>query len=77
MAKGVLLGSTHYHMELYIYKGPDSQYLGYLKWGHICEWCPTPQIFYYNYCIESYLSIQYQCTLEAYSPLAGVYCKYF
>jgi hypothetical protein len=64
-------------MELYVYEGPDSQCLACLKWGHICEWYPTPQIFCCNYCAESYPSIQYQYMLEGCSLPAGVPCKYF
>jgi hypothetical protein len=77
LAKGALLGSTRYHMELYVYEGPDSQCSGCLKWGHIREWCPTPQIFHCNYCMESHPSVQHRCTLEGCSPPAGVPCEHF
>jgi hypothetical protein len=77
MATGVLLGSTHYRMELYVYEGPDSQCSGCLKWGHIREWYPTPQIFCCNYCAESHPSVQHRYTLEGCSPPAGVPCEHF
>jgi hypothetical protein len=77
MAQGVLLGSTRYRTELYVYEGLDSQCSGCLKWGHIREQYPTPQIFRCNYCAESHPSVQYQCTLEGCSLPAGVPCEHF
>jgi hypothetical protein len=77
IAKGVLLGSTRYRTELYIYEGPDSQCSGCLKWGHIWECCPTPKLFHCNYCVESHPSAHHRCTLEGCSPLAGSTCEHF
>jgi hypothetical protein len=77
MTKGVLLGSTCYHMELYIYEGPDSQYSGCLKWGHIRECCPTPKLFHCNYCAESHPSAHHRCTVEGCSPPAGSTYEHF
>jgi hypothetical protein len=77
IAKGMLLGSTPYHTELYVYEGPDSQCSGCLKWGHIWEYCPTPQLFCYNYYAESHPSTHHHYTLEGCSPPVGSTCEHF
>jgi hypothetical protein len=77
MTKGVLLGSTRYRTELYVYEGPDSQCSGCLKWGHIRERCPTPKLLRCNYCAESHPSAHHCCTLEGCSPPAGSTCEHF
>jgi hypothetical protein len=77
MTKGMLLGSTCYRTELYVYEGPDSQCSGCLKWGHIRECCPTPKLFHCNFCAESHPSAHHCYTLEGCSPLAGSTCEHF
>jgi hypothetical protein len=76
MAKGVLLGSSRYRVELYIHEGPNSQYTGCLKWRHIRERCPTPKVFRCTYCTQSHPSAEYKCKLLRCESASGSPCTH-
>lgn len=74
-ARGVLLGSSRYRVELFNHDCRDSQCLGCLKFGHIGDNCQTPKLLRSRFCGQHHASEDHKCGMVGCSTPKGLPCQ--